>query len=99
MDEITLTTILYKYKDQQPKQFGEDFGEKCYPVSAILNICEEYHQMMKEREQKEAEQQGNCNLPHVSNNEVAVCEHPKSCYYCQKLMTDENCKGCPNKPK
>ena len=75
MDEITLTTILYKYKDQQPKQFGEDFGEKCYPVSAILNICEEYHQMMKEREQKEAEQQGNCNLPHVSNNEVAVCDH------------------------
>ena len=66
MDEITLTDILYKYKDQQPKQFGEGFEEKCYPVSAIYSICEEYHQMMNEREQKESKQQSNCNLPNVS---------------------------------
>ena len=30
------------------------------------------------REQKETEQQSNCNLPHVSNNEVAVCPRCKS---------------------
>ena len=28
-----------------------------------------------ERLQKQSEQQSNCNLPHVSNNEVAVCDH------------------------
>lgn len=33
----TLTELLYKFKDREPKQFG--FAqERCYPVSAVMDI-------------------------------------------------------------
>jgi len=44
MDE--LTDILYKYKDHKPKDFGSDMIERSYPVSAVIEICKEYHNMM-----------------------------------------------------
>ena len=41
---------------------------------------------------KETEQQGNCNLPHVSNNEVAVC------YACgsERTIILKKCGKCGN---
>ena len=37
---------------------------------------------------KETEQQGNCNLPHVSNNEVAVEPEKHKCINCEKEYED-----------
>jgi len=34
---LTKVELLTKYKDQQPKMFG-DHQEKCYPVSAVLDM-------------------------------------------------------------
>ncbi len=34
-------SLLHKYKDQKPQLFGPDFGEKMYPVTAILEMFKE----------------------------------------------------------
>ena len=38
-----LKEILEKYKDQEPMDFGTA-TERCYPVSAVIKMMEEYHE-------------------------------------------------------
>jgi hypothetical protein len=63
------------------KQYIEDMeGDKRADNLTEFGECllKELKQLLSVCEQKETEQQSNCNLPHVSNNEVAVCEK-KNC--------------------
>lgn len=32
--------LLEKYRNQEPKKFGEHHQEKCYPVSAVIEMIE-----------------------------------------------------------
>lgn len=37
-----LTELLMKYKDQKPKEYGDEWQERTYPVSAVIVIAEKY---------------------------------------------------------
>ena len=40
-NDMTMTPILSKYQYQKPKYFG-DYMERCYPVSAVMDMLKEY---------------------------------------------------------
>ena len=39
--DMTMTPILSKYQYQKPKDFG-DYTERCYPVSAVMDMLKQY---------------------------------------------------------
>ncbi len=39
--DMSMTPILSKYQYQKPKDFG-DYMERCYPVSAVMDMLKEY---------------------------------------------------------
>lgn len=39
--------FLLKYKDVQPKQYG-DYVERCYPVSVVLKLMGEYQAVLQQ---------------------------------------------------
>lgn len=38
---MEITEILSKYQHQKPKDFG-DYMERCYPVSAVMDMLKAY---------------------------------------------------------
>lgn len=42
---MQIADLMYKYKDVQPKNFG-DFGERCYPASAVIEMLNEQKQAL-----------------------------------------------------
>lgn len=53
--DMTMTPILSKYQYQKPKDFG-DYMERCYPVSAVMDMLKEYSNLqnatlIKERDE------------------------------------------------
>lgn len=60
------------------KQYIEDMeGDKRADNLTEFGECllKELKQLLSVCEQKQTEQKSNCNLPHVSKNEVAGCDH------------------------
>jgi hypothetical protein len=42
-----INELLAKYKDQKKRTYGEDFEERCYPVSAVIAMLEEQAKELK----------------------------------------------------
>lgn len=49
-DDFSFTPLLSKYQNQKPKDFG-DYQERCYPVSAVLDMFSEIKQNYKAAQQ------------------------------------------------
>lgn len=82
---MELTQIIAKYKDQQPKDFGNGIMERSYPVSAILSILEDYKANMEPKwidVTKELPKEGNRYWCYVTALSDLGWEHFQwNCYY------------------